>query len=109
MKRNRLFVVFPVVIFAMLAISGFISVEYAGVLPDSFVAISCIVVLLLTLIAVLVGSFYAKKFSFTDLIPIIALAALIILVNLSTMCPVRKAPQGTPVNNSNVSGGKNND
>jgi len=106
MKKNRLFVVFPFVIAAMLAVAGFVSVEYGGVLLDSFVAVACIVISLLTLTAVLVGNYHAKKFSFTDLIPIIALAALILLANLFTTCPVREVPRSTSANNSeNINGG----
>lgn len=105
MKKNRLFVVFLVVIATMFVIGGFISVEYGGILPDRFVAVACIIVSLLTLTAVLVGNYHAKKFSFVDLIPIIALVVLIILANLFLARPVREVPQSTSVNNSNVNGG----
>lgn len=109
MKRNRFFVVSPFVIAALLAIGGFISVQYGDVLPTSFIAVACVIVSLLTLTAVLVGNYNAKKFSFADLIPIIALAALIILANLYVACPVREVPRSTSISNSNNNGGKEND
>lgn len=105
MKKIRLFVLSALLIVAMLAVSGFVLVGYGGVLLDSFVSVVCILVSLSILAAVLVGNYYAKRLSFTDLLPIIALVAVILLVNLFLARPIRKVPQSTSANNLNVNGG----
>jgi hypothetical protein len=99
------------VLIALLAVGGFIAVQYGGFLFSGYLAFATTVISIVIFAAFMIINYVSpptEQLPFKALLPLVLIVLLIIIFNLFLSQPIYRVPNGTITNNSNVNNGGTN-